>query len=244
MPSRKRNTDRPAGAVSIFEAVESPTAALSKRDAIVAAATRAFLRHGYENASMDLVAQEADVARRTLYNQFPAGKEALFRAVVERVWSAFPVLDIVAETESQADPEIGLRRIATAVAAFWEPPLAIDFLRMVIAEGPRFPDLTDSFFKHGKTPAMSAVRAYLEKQAALGTLAIKDSERATRQFLGLIDEPLLWIRVLGREEKFTRAQRQAVIDEAVAIFLGHYRAKNPAATATPTKTRTRTGKAA
>ncbi len=174
---------------------------------------------------MDLVAQEAGAARRTLYNQFPAGKEELFRAVVERVWSAFPVLDIVAEAEAQSDPDIGLRRIAMAVASFWEPPLAIDFLRMVISEGPRFPDLTESFFKHGKTPAMNAVRTYIEKQGELGTLRIKDGERAARQFLGLIDEPLLWIRVLGREEKFTRAERQAVVDEAVEIFLGHYRAK-------------------
>lgn len=225
MPSKKSNTNQSRGVTSIFEAVAKPTAALSKRDTILAAATRVFLRQGYDGTSMDLVAQEAGAARRTLYNQFPAGKEELFRAVVERVWSAFPVLDIVAETETQADPEVGLRRIAAAVASFWEPPLAIDFLRMVIAEGPRFPDLTDSFFKHGKTPAMSAVRAYIEKQGELGTLVIKNSERATRQFLGLIDEPLLWIRVIGRDEKFTRAERQAVIDEAVAIFLNHYRAK-------------------
>lgn len=223
MTSRKHNTDPPRGVVSIFDAVATPAAALSKRDAILAAATRVFLRQGYDGTSMDLVAQESGAARRTLYNQFPAGKKELFRAVVERVWSAFPVLDIVAETETPADPEIGLRRIAAAVASFWEPPLAIDFLRMVIAEGQRFPDLTDSFFKHGKTPAMSAVRAYIEKQAELGTLSIKDSERATRQFLGLIDEPLLWIRVIGRDEKFTRAERQAVIGEAVDIFLGHYR---------------------
>ncbi len=225
MTPRKSPTNQPPGVVSIFEAVATPTAALSKRDAILAAATRIFLRHGYEGASMDLVAQEAGAARRTLYNQFPAGKEELFRAVVERVWSAFPVLDIVAETEMQAAPEIGLRQIATAVAAFWEPPLAIDFLRMVIAEGPRFPDLTESFFKHGKTPAMSAVRRYIEKQGELGTLDIKNGERAARQFLGLIDEPLLWIRVLGHNETFTRAERQAVIDEAVAIFLNHYRVR-------------------
>lgn len=228
MTSTKNKTGQKSGVVSIFDAVASPAAALSKRDAILAAATRVFLRHGYDGASMDLVAQEAGAARRTLYNQFPAGKEALFRAVVERVWSAFPVLDIVAEAETQADPEIGLRRIAAAVAAFWEPPLAVDFLRLVIAEGPRFPDLIDSFFQVGKTPAMSAVRAYIERQAELGTLDIKNGERATRQFLGLIDEPLLWIRVIGRDETFTRGERQAVIDEAVAIFLSHYRAKGKA----------------
>lgn len=225
MSIQKRNTASSQHVVSIFEAVAAPAAALSKRDAILAAATRVFLRQGYESTSMDLVAQEAGAARRTLYNQFPDGKEALFRAVIERVWSAFPVLDIVAEAETQADPEVGLRRIAVAVAAFWEPPLAIDFLRMVIAEGARFPDLIESFFEHGKTPAMGAVRAYIENQAEIGALDVINGERAARQFLGLIDEPLLWIRVLGRDEKFSRTERQAVIDEAVDIFLGHYRTK-------------------
>jgi len=219
-------TEHPAVATSIFDAVLDPAAARTKRDAILAAATRVFLRNGYAGSSMDLVAGEAATARRTLYNQFPAGKEELFRAVIERVWSTFPVMDIIAETEMQADPDTGLRRIAAAVAAFWEPQAAIDFLRMIIAEGTRFPDLTESFFDNGKTPAMSAVRAYIEKQGELGKLNIIDSERATRQFLGLIDEPLLWIRVIGRNEVFSPTERQAVIDEAVNIFLGHYGVKS------------------
>ena len=217
-----QGAERESGPTSIFDAVATPAAALSKRDAILAAATRVFLRHGYGGASMDLVAKEAGAARRTLYNQFPDGKEALFRAIIERVWSAFPVLDIVAEAEGQ-EPEVGLLRIATAVADFWEPPLAIDFLRMVIFEGPRFPDLTESFFKHGKTPAMTAVRTYIENLASKGVLEIKDGERAARQFLGLVDEPLLWIRVLGRNEEVGPSERRVVVEEAVQIFLAHYR---------------------
>jgi len=209
-------------AISIFDAVINPELATTKRDVILSAATRVFLRNGYSGSSMDLVATEAKVARRTLYNQFPEGKEALFRSVIERVWSAFPINDIVAKAETVSDPEIGLRHIATAVAEFWQPQPAIDFFRMIIAEGPRFPDLVQSFFDNGKTPAMNAIRSYLEKLHELKKLNILDSERATRQFLGLIDEPLLWIRIIGRHEVFSTAQRKKVVDEAVDIFLGYY----------------------
>jgi TetR/AcrR family transcriptional regulator of autoinduction and epiphytic fitness len=209
--------------VSIFEAVATPAAALSKRDAILAAATRVFLRQGYAGASMDAVAQEAGAARRTLYNQFPDGKEALFRAVIERVWSEFPVLDIVAEAEAQTDPEFGLLKLGRAVVAFWAPTLAVDFLRMVIAEGPRFPDLSDSFFKHGKAPAMGAVRNYVESLAERGILVVPNSERAARQFLGLIDEPLLWVRVVGRVENIGAEEQEAVVADAVQMFLRQYR---------------------
>ncbi len=171
---------------------------------------------------MDLVAQEAGVVRRTLYNQFPEGKEALFHSVVEQVWSAFPVLDITTDADALADPEVGLRRIGQAVADFWAPPMAVSFLRLVIAEGPRFPKLTESFFAAGKTPAMSAIRTYLEELSRRGVLRIGDAELATRQFLGLIDEPLLWIRIVGRPEETSVEHRRTVVEQAVSMFLGHY----------------------
>ncbi len=224
---------------SIFEAVASPQAALTKRDAILAAATRVFLRHGYEGTSMELVAQEAGAARRTLYNQFPDGKEALFHAVVERVWRAFPVLDITTDAAALADPELGLKRIGEAVAAFWAPSLSIAFLRLVIAEGQRFPKLTESFFAVGKTPAMGAVRAYLEVLTERGLLCIKDSELATRQFLGLIDEPLLWVRVVGKAEEVTPEWRRTVVDQAVGMFLGFHRVE-PAGSGAKRKPRVKT----
>src|SRR3546814_10288570 len=58
---------------------------IPKREGILDAATRVFLARGFEDTSMDLVAREASVARRTVYNQFES-KEALFIASVERVW--------------------------------------------------------------------------------------------------------------------------------------------------------------
>ncbi|MGI4796590.1 MAG: TetR/AcrR family transcriptional regulator [Janthinobacterium lividum] len=209
--------------LSIFEAVAAPQATVSRKDAILAAATRVFLRLGFEGASMEAIAQEAAVVRRTLYNQFPEGKEAIFHAVTERVWDSYPIVDIVADGEALADPAIGLRRIGEAVAEFWAPAMAVSFLRLVIAEGARFPHLTRSFFDVGKTPAMKALTGYLDELARRGMLTIEDTELATRQFLGLIDEPLLWVRVVGQPEEVSLERRRLVVDQAVAMFLGHYR---------------------
>lgn len=66
--------------------------------------------------------------------------------MAERVWRAFPAMDIATDAAALADPEIGLRRIGEAIATFWAPPLAVAFLRMVIADSRRFPDLLKSFF--------------------------------------------------------------------------------------------------
>jgi TetR/AcrR family transcriptional regulator of autoinduction and epiphytic fitness len=208
---------------SIFDALTALPESLSKKDAILAAASLVFIKYGFEATSMDLVAQAAGAARRTLYNQFPDGKEQLFRAVAERMWRAFPVMDIATDEAALADPEEGLRTIGRGIAAFWAPPLAIAFLKMVIAEGARFPDLTKSFFEVGKTPAVSAVRNYIAELGRRGVLNINNAELASKQFLGLIDEPVLWGRVMGEEKKLTAAETEDIVRQAVTIFLGHYR---------------------
>jgi TetR/AcrR family transcriptional regulator of autoinduction and epiphytic fitness len=67
-----------------------PNEAISKargggsREAIVGAAQRLFLERCFGSVSMDELAEAADVARRTLYNQF-AKKEEIFREMLLRV---------------------------------------------------------------------------------------------------------------------------------------------------------------
>ena len=212
-----------AAAPSLFDELLSPAANRSRQDVILAAAGRMFIQHGFEGSSMDVIAKAAGVARQTLYNRFPEGKEALFGAVAERMWRAFPVMDIASDEAALADPQLGLTTIGNGVAEFWSPPLAVDFLRMVISEGPRFPQLTQRFFEVGKTPAVSAVRNYIAELGRRGTLAITDADLAAQQFLGMIDETVLWVRVMGDSAALTQAKRDLVVEQAVAIFLGFYR---------------------
>lgn len=195
-----------------------------KRQKILDAATRVFLARGYGETSMDRVAQESGAARRTLYNQFKS-KEALFEAMVARIWSGFPVIDITRDEASLTDPRHGLIRLGQAVADFWVPPESVAFLRMVIAEGPRFPALTKTFLDKGKVPAMTAVADYLAALSKRKLVAIKDPKIAARQFLGLIDEPLLWVRVVGLDEDYTPKQRRLIVESAVDMFLGFYTRK-------------------
>jgi TetR/AcrR family transcriptional regulator, regulator of autoinduction and epiphytic fitness len=212
---------------SIFDGIASSLPLPSTRDAILSAASAVFIRHGFEGASMELVAQATGVARRTLYNQFPNGKESLFVAVVERMWQAFPYLDMAKDEIALADPEIGFRRIGESIAALWGPPLAIQFLRMLIGESSRFPDVMQSFSKVGKGPAVAAVTDYIAELGRRGALRVGDPELASQQFLGLIDEPIIWARVMGDDRALTKAKIKRIIEQAISIFLDHYRAQGP-----------------
>lgn len=228
VPNSMPETAPKAG--SIFDLMANLPASLhadlSRRDAIIVAGARVFITHGYERASMDLVAQAAGAARRTLYNQFPDGKTQIFQAVVARMWLAFPVMDIASDADALADPSAGLRRIGYGIAGFWRPPLAIAFLRMLIGEAPRFPELMRNFFEIGKTPAVSAVQNYIAELGRRGVLTLPDPVLAAQQFLGLIDETVLWVRVMGDETELTDARISQVVEGAVDIFLKHYLVKD------------------
>lgn len=198
-----------------------PAASSERRDQILAAARLLFLEYGYGETSMDRIAEKAEVARRTVYNQFK-GKEALFEAMVQDIWSHFPVIDITRDASSLIDPRAGLLRLGHAVADFWITPESVAFLRMVIAESTRFPSLQKTFLALGKGPAMAAVTEYLAALNKRKLLNIKDTRLATRQFLGMIDEPLLWVRVVGLDEHYTPRQRATIVENAVDMFLGFY----------------------
>ena len=55
-----------------------------KQEAIKVAAKELFLRHGYANTTMEMVAAHAGVSIMTLYRHF-RGKDVLFEAVIQRL---------------------------------------------------------------------------------------------------------------------------------------------------------------
>src|SRR6516225_7385843 len=56
------------------------------QDRILDAAMRVFRRHGFRRSSIEQAAEEAGLTRQALYHHF-ASKEALFRAVLERLYA-------------------------------------------------------------------------------------------------------------------------------------------------------------
>ena len=55
------------------------------QDRILDAAMRVFRRHGFRRSSIEQAAEEAGLTRQALYHHF-ASKEALFRALIERLY--------------------------------------------------------------------------------------------------------------------------------------------------------------
>ncbi|WP_208856892.1 TetR/AcrR family transcriptional regulator [Rathayibacter oskolensis] len=154
---------------------------------ILDAALAHFLARGYPAATVDGIAAEAGLAKRTVYNLFP-GKEDLFRAVVQRATATAETFVAV-----HVDPGIGagdvedeIHELALAHARAVLAPRVLATRRLLIGETHRFPELAVDYFDRVPTAVMHAIAKRLERYDSLGLLRVADSERAAEHFAYLV----------------------------------------------------------
>ncbi len=188
----------------------------AKRDAVVEAATRAFLTHGYEASSMDAIAADAGVSKRTVYNHFP-GKRELFRAVVAGLYEEFNS-DGGQTLRHDQPPEQALPAFLRSLLAHMGQPEVQGLLRLVIAEHQRFPELTQDYLE-GKSQTYSLLNAYIAAQHARGSLDAPDPHMVAAQLLGGLKEMLFWPTMLGLP--VTADPERVIADSVAALVRAH-----------------------
>ena len=127
---------------------------------LVHTAGQLFLKHGYRNVSLDMLARECHVAVRTIYVKF-GGKAGLLHAVLaanrERFFN-------VGEMEQDQRP---LRQIVSDFGAHFlalvNMPEAISMTRMVIADAPGNVELAQTFFDAGPKPTRDMLKRFFAR---------------------------------------------------------------------------------
>ena len=191
------------------------------QEAIMAATIRLLLRRSSDGISMGDIAAEAGVSRRTVFNQF-ASKEALVEQSLARVWTRIGIAEITGTLDAAADPRATMTRIGTAITAFWLEGDAIAIARMAIRESFILPESGLHYLNQGKRPVTQAIIRYVETLVANGRIRTDDAGLAARQFIGLINEPLVFLQILGQPETHPEAHIRKVVEEAVHIFFLRY----------------------
>lgn len=187
----------------------------------MAATIRLLLCRSSDGISMGDIAAEAGVSRRTVFNQF-ASKEALVEQSLARVWSRIDIAEITGTLDAAADPRATMTRIGTAITAFWLEGDAIAIARMAIRESFILPASSLHYLDQGKRPVTQAIIRYVESLVAAGRIRADDTGLAARQFIGLINEPLVFLQILGQPETHPAAHIRKVVEEAVQIFFLRY----------------------
>ena len=183
------------------------------RRAILDGARRAFLAEGY-SVSMDRIAEEAAVARKSIFNLFRS-KDELFAAVLsEAVVHSVndPVLD------SDAEFERVLSDFATHYLEIALSPEMIALGRLVYAEYQRFPELIGRLSNSVFGQSITKVAHYFERLAASGRYNIGDPAAAAERFLSSVMGRERQRRLLGGTPR-TPAQMRQYVDEAVRGFI-------------------------
>ncbi|MBO2463571.1 TetR/AcrR family transcriptional regulator [Actinomadura violacea] len=190
---------------------------------ILAAAKELFLADRYDGVTLERIAERAGVSRQTVYNRF-GSKETVFREMVRHHWSAFAGPDrSLVDCDAGASAEEVLRGFARSLQRFATETDQIRFARLVVAESGRQPWIADEFYRIGKGPVVTAFVGCLDGLVSSGRLRCPDTYLAARQFMGLVQEFLVWPGVMAFEEEVAvQPSAEVVIEEAVLGFLARY----------------------
>ncbi len=80
--------------------------------------TEVFRLHGYEGASLSLIAEATGLKRASLYHRFPGGKEAMAEAVLQRA-DEFFVSHILAPLTGPGEPAARIQGMARRLNKFY-----------------------------------------------------------------------------------------------------------------------------
>ena len=184
---------------------------------IFAGAREAFLRQGFDGASMNDVARAAGVSKGTLYVYFDS-KERLFEALIRHDRR------LQAEQLCQFDPQdhnvaTVLERFACDLVETMLQPSQVAHVRMVIGAVAKFPQIGRAFHEAGPAFAAARLSSYLSAQVAGGLLEIEDCKLAAQQFLDLCISGLFKQVLFAVSDTPSPPAIRANVEAAVALFL-------------------------
>lgn len=195
----------------------------ARRAAILAAALDEFSASGFAATRLDDVARRAGVAKGTIYLYFK-DKESLFQELLRSELS--PVVSAI-ELLLDAVPRghISIHAIADRVVDLLvEQVLQTrrkDIIRLIIAEGTRFPKLAEFYYREVISRGMTAMRLLMQRAADAGEL----NSDAVVRFPQLLIAPAL-VAVIWQSmfEKFEPLDAKALMHAHVDILFGERRA--------------------
>jgi AcrR family transcriptional regulator len=209
--SRARRGAKPTQAAAPAKARPPNRAerAADRRQAIIDAAFDEFIDRGYAAARLDDVAKRAGVAKGTIYLHFK-DKQALFEELVRTA--------IVPLIGRLAAPPVAGGSIRSALENFAEnfvkevvTTRRAAIVRLIVAEGPRFPDLADFYYREVVSRGLAGMRALIELAIARGEIRQRELARFPQLMIAPAIVAVIWKSLFERHSPL----------DAIAMFRVH-----------------------
>lgn len=211
--SKKSNADEARSRQDVLRSslgTQSPT---QKREQILQGALSVFLEMGYERASMDKIASEANVAKQTIYSNFK-DKESLFTALMDRVCSRF--LDSTMSPEIfELKPRQFFENYARIYLQRSQDKEFLSFMRLIVGESGRFEYISDLFIDKIVAPSLNHIERYLNSTESL---YFPNPAYTSRLLVGMLDSYIMTQEILGASKQM-EWQASSFIDMLVDTLL-------------------------
>ncbi len=204
-PPKARRTASRAARAKVSKVVSSKIAgsganraerAAERRAAIVEAAMEEFVARGFAATRLDDIAKRAGVAKGTIYLYFK-DKESMFEELIRT--ALVPLIDRMA---SPAPLSGSVREAVEGFAQMFIREVAStsrgDIVRLIVSEGPRFPEIADFYFREVVSRGMAGMRALIELGITRGEIRNKELARYPQIMIAPALIAVIWQSMFSR----------------------------------------------
>ena len=170
--------------------------AAERRQAIIDAALDEFISRGFTATRLDDVAKRAGVAKGTIYLHF-RDKEALFQELIRTA-----LVPLIGRLASPPPPggsvRAALERFAQTFAEEVVSTRRGDIIRLIVAEGARFPSIADFYYREVVSRGMEAMRSMIELGISRGEIRQKSLTGFPQIVVAPAIVAVIWQGLFGR----------------------------------------------
>jgi AcrR family transcriptional regulator len=191
-----------------------------RRMELAAIAERLFLKHGFADTTMQMIALEAEASKETLYRHF-ASKEALFAELINA--RAVKVAGPQSALARDEPPETALSELGISLMSLMMKGEAPALFHVVIADARRAPDLARIFYDQGPGATLSRLTVYLRSATERGQLRCANPHQAARLFLGAVISHYHLHCLIGQPPlALSSTEINEHVRAAVEMFMSHF----------------------
>jgi TetR/AcrR family transcriptional repressor of mexJK operon len=155
------------------------------RDALLDVATTVFMEHGYEAASLNVIAHRAGASKMTLYRLFPSKAELFVAVMMRRISAGLIQLDQLIQ-EHRGSTERLLDDLAFRFLNGAIDHDQVQLGRVILHDGHRFPELASAYWAQSVGGVTQSLSKYFKSASVRSALRIPNADEAADVFLSLV----------------------------------------------------------